>query len=777
MKFGPATVMFSAIVLSLANPTTHAATWVEAREMGEGATLPEAGAYAVWAWAEYDGPVSVTIAGETYVLEAPEKAPKGFTWIEAATIEATDTSVSLSATPNVAAVVLSAEEGYSPAQAMTLSRVHDTPEGVTDARTSHERHTDTVFTMPVFEDRRDWEETADTLRRRMLLSSGLYPMPQKTPLNPRVEPATTVDGVVIEKVAFEAWPGFLATGNLYRPDRQGRFPAILSPHGHWENGRLEDGERGSVPKRCIALAQMGAVVFAIDMVGYNDSQQFEHRWSTPEDALWGIHPFGLQLWSSIRAIDFLQSLPYVNAGRIACTGASGGGTQTFALCAVDDRIDVSAPVNMISSTMQGGCVCENAPLIRLDNSNMEIGALMAPKPMMLVSATGDWTRETPRVEYPAIRGIYELYGQADRLDTVLVDAPHNYNQTSREAVYRFFGDHFFGKKDEYASFTEPPIEVPAAETLRVFPDGALPEGAKSSYEVLANLRDRHAERWANELPSASGELATFKQKHGTLPHDVLGVSLPEANDLQPERVRVNNLDNDHAVEGWVVSRAAADDAVPLLYFRKKDVAPQDSVLVVHGEGKAALLDADGTPGALVQGLLDKGKAVIAIDAFLLGEHHSPFTTAKRAFKGGFQDTFHPTITGERVQDVLTALAFIRSRRDLTHTVDLVGLGEAGVWCLIASAADDSVRKTIADVNGFDNKSDEAWVARHYIPCIRAAGGLAAMGALVAPRPLWLMNAKGMFDASGIAQVYGLIPESALRVENGAIDMAEVVAAL
>ena len=94
--------------------------------------------------------------------------------------------------------------------------------------------------------------------------------------------------------------------------------------------------------------------------------------------------------------------------RIGCTGASGGGTQTFALTAVDDRIKVAVPVNMISSTMQGGCLCENAPILRLDNSNMEVGALAAPRPMLMVSATGDWTRETPRVEYPAIKSIYAL---------------------------------------------------------------------------------------------------------------------------------------------------------------------------------------------------------------------------------------------------------------------------------------------------------------------------------------------------------------------------------
>ena len=94
------------------------------------------------------------------------------------------------------------------------------------------------------------------------------------------------------------------------------------------------------------------------------------------------------------------------------TGESAGGTQTFLATAVDRRIRYSAPVNMISAIMQGGSPCENAPGLRLGTSNLEIGALMAPRPMLMISATGDWTRNTPKEEYPAIRSIYDLYDKA-----------------------------------------------------------------------------------------------------------------------------------------------------------------------------------------------------------------------------------------------------------------------------------------------------------------------------------------------------------------------------
>jgi hypothetical protein len=75
---------------------------------------------------------------------------------------------------------------------------------------------------------------------------------------------------------------------------------------------------------------------------------------------------------------------------------------------VDDRIRFSVPANMISAIMQGGAQCENAPNLRVDTFNVEIGAMLAPRPMPMVSATGDWTKNTPAEAFPAIRAIYTL---------------------------------------------------------------------------------------------------------------------------------------------------------------------------------------------------------------------------------------------------------------------------------------------------------------------------------------------------------------------------------
>ena len=117
-------------------------------------------------------------------------------------------------------------------------------------------------------------------------------------------------------------------------------------------------------QRCIRWAKLGAVVFMYDMVGYNDSKPFTHGFLNDRLRRWGLSLFALQTWNSIRALDWLSTLPDVDSARIGCTGESGGGTQTFILTALDDRIKVAAPVVMVSDWFQGGCSCENAAGLR-----------------------------------------------------------------------------------------------------------------------------------------------------------------------------------------------------------------------------------------------------------------------------------------------------------------------------------------------------------------------------------------------------------------------------
>lgn len=628
-----------------------------------------------------------------------------------------------------------------------------------DTRATEVRDTNTVYTMTPFTSRGGWNRYAENLRRQIRVATGLWPMFEKTPLHPTIFDTVEHEDYSVSKVHFEAWPGFLVTGNLYMPPGDGPFPAIIGPHGHWALGRLDDSERGSIAARHITFARMGIAAFSYDMVGYQDSRQLPKSWGhsggnvPPErrmaEHLWAIHPFAVQLWSSIRVLDFISELPQVDPNRIGCTGASGGGTQTFAINAIDDRVKVSSPVNMISHTMQGGCPCENAPLIRIHASNMEIGALFAPKPMLMVSATGDWTKLTPEVEFPAIRSVYELYGAGDQLSNAHVDAGHNYNLESREAVYRHFGKYLLGEPEKYAEYKEPEYHLEEYAALKVFPgeETEPPASYPPEEEVINALRERIRDKWIHQLPKTYTDAEPFRKKNLPAFGDLFGIDPARTWTLSFTENGKGEVGG-YAYRVNTVKIAETGAVVPILHFTPPErLADTPPVLLVHSEGAHAFANSDGTPGPLVRALLDSGISTAIVQTFNTGPN-----AVERAY-GKFPDTFMPTDTAYRVQDIVAAAQWLSSTFRGTREVNVVGLGDAGVPVVLAAALEDRIGKVMADFNGFNPNDDAEWVAKHYVPCIRSLGDILTAAYLVRPRGLWIMNAAEGYDTARLDKAF------------------------
>jgi len=630
-----------------------------------------------------------------------------------------------------------------------------------DARLTQVRHLDLPYTFTRFTSKEAWLARAAELRRHILVSTGLWPMPEKTPLNAHIFGRIERDGYTVEKVYFESVPGFFVTGNLYRPrggggasgssgqsaTRRAKSPAILNPHGHWGRGRLENTELGSIPGRCINLARQGAVAFSYDMVGYNDSNQVRHSFGGPREELWGLSLMGLQLWNSIRAVDVLCSLPDVDPERIGCTGASGGGTQTFMLTAVDDRIKVAAPVNMVSAHMQGGCMCENAPGLRVDTYNVEIAALAAPRPLLLVSATGDWTRDNPKVEYPDIRSIYALFRAQDGLKCVQFEAQHNYNCDSREAMYAWMG-RWLLKINDARRLRERPFEVEKDEDLLVWADRKRPDSALDAKGLTEYLIARNRRRIADRMPRDKRGLAAFRREMGAALRNSLMAREPARGEVTAWPLGRADAPR-FSMEEELIGRQGVGDRIPawlLTPMGAKSRGP--STLVVNDAGHGALIDADKpAAGALVNGLLARGQRVLVVDCFLTGD-----ASGERKRDVKFFDTYNRTDLAERVQDILTAIAYLRARPEVTRT-NVIGAGDAGLWCLLACGLTGKLGRVAADAARFDSSNDDEFVERLFCPHLRAAGDFVAAAALIAPAPLAIHNTGGGFATDGIAQVY------------------------
>ncbi len=530
-----------------------------------------------------------------------------------------------------------------------------------------------------------WEERKRYLRGQILSAAGLDPMPEKTPLNPRYVARMERGDYSIENVLLETLPGYFLGGNLYRPlGRSGKFPGVLLAHGHARNGRLEHTHLASPPSFGITMARQGYVVFSYDMVGWNDTKQTIHEFGGPRETLWAFGPLGLQLWNSTRVLDFLQSLPDVDPERIAMTGWSGGGTQTFLLTAVDDRVKVSAPVNMVSAIMQGGSPCENAPNLRIDTYNVEITALAAPRPMLLVSSPWDQSRNTPREEYVVIRGVYSLYGKAHDIENVEIEAQHNYNRDSREAVYRFFGKHFLNRTDP-ADYQEKPMTLEKPEDMLALHGRQLPAHAKTYDELFRYWRESAARQ--------SEQTRDLTQLRRRLQY-VLAAEWP------------SQFLSDTSGEQLIIGRAGRRDRVPALWRPGKGLP----LLLVDANGAATARKSPETRAALAA-----GRPVLLIDAFQTGTAVAVRDRSPRYFL-----TFNKSDDANRVQDILTALAWLR--KQTPEKIELRGTGKAGIWCLFAAAVAGLDVSLHVDLDNFTG-TDEDFLRGFFVPGIQRAGGL------------------------------------------------------
>lgn len=341
----------------------------------------------------------------------------------------------------------------------------------------------------------DFEKRKALIRKEMIYQLGLDPMPRQESLNPVIKNKIIGEGYTIENVALEILPGVWAYGNLYRPlGYSGKRPAVLVAQGHSNQDIAQDCGRFKKNMQTIAgsLARMGAIVFNYDMFGYGESGEQLGKQA---------HQMGLaqtmNLLTGKSILDWLETLPDVDISKIGMTGASGGGSQTFYMTAIDDRITVSVPVVQVSCYFPGGCPCESGRPIHHSvyphTNNAEITAMAVPRPLFVISDGSDWTRAVDKVEYPFIKHIYSLYKAEQMVQNVhFANEGHNYGPSKRYAMYDFMVQHLgLDKKAMQVDghYDECKIQTLPPETLLVFNHHYPKHSLKNPEQVYNKLRE------------------------------------------------------------------------------------------------------------------------------------------------------------------------------------------------------------------------------------------------------------------------------------------------
>lgn len=335
----------------------------------------------------------------------------------------------------------------------------------------------------------EWEARKKLLEpclREALHLNHLPASPNSLPIKSNLRKYT---GYSIENLAIEILPGVWVNGSLYKPEKyKGKIPIVLHPQGHWEKHRY----RADCQYTSAAVAKMGGMLFNYDMFAWGESLlQFkveDHRRSLA---------MTLQTLASIRILDYLLSQKDADTSRVAIVGGSGGGTHAVMMTALDKRIKVSAPVVNLSSYFYGGCPCESGADVHAcvgRTNNVEIAAMAAPSPQLIVSDGGDWTDRMPEHDFPYLSKIYNWYGSNNQLTNVhLPNDKHDFGFNKRKAVYEFFAKHLRLNlkpiQSPAGNITDTLITLEEEKAFYVFGDNGedLPTHAVKGFESLEKL--------------------------------------------------------------------------------------------------------------------------------------------------------------------------------------------------------------------------------------------------------------------------------------------------
>ena len=599
--------------------------------------------------------------------------------------------------------------------------------------------------------KKEWQEQRSRLRATLFAAMGSMP-DKPCPLEAKILGTLKREGYRIEKLVFQSRPDVWVTATAYVPaEAKGKVPAVLAVHGHWPGARRDP----VVQVRCLGLVKLGFFVLAVDAFGAGE------RYTTPArgtyhgalygSTLWpaGLTLLGMQVYDNRRAVDYLKTRPEVDGDRLGITGASGGGNQTMYAGALDERFKAVVPVCSVGTYQAylhaACCVCEVLPGALRFAAEGDVLALVAPRALMVVSATKDayqFSVGEAKKSIAHARPVFKLLGAEEKLRHAVFESGHAYNQPMREAMYGWMTRWLKGE-GEGKPLPEPKHTIESAEDLACYPPGTRPKTflllpalaareGRSLLHKLDSLKPKHAEDWESTAVYMRAQLR--KQVFGDFP------KAPRPSAEVGKRTTVGGI-------ATVPVLVQTEPGMPLpVTLRFPAAAPPGRLpacVLLHLDGKDAALK-----HPLAQALLDGKWEVVAPDLRATGMTKP----AHDAIAGApdHNSTEHALwvgrpLLGQWVFDILCLLDWMALQPGLDRSrFAVVGLGQAGVVALCAGGLLDERVMSVAALDPLASYvSEQAYAADTHMgllaPGILRVGDVPHLAALTASRRLQIVG--------------------------------------
>jgi cephalosporin-C deacetylase-like acetyl esterase len=532
-----------------------------------------------------------------------------------------------------------------------------------------------------------WEKVRSQRLSEMRDMLGLLPWPERTPLNVKITGILDKGSYTVEKLAFESRPKLYVTANLYVPkQRSGRLPAIVYVCGHALHPM---GAKTQYQRHGISFARNGYVALIIDPIQISEVFGLHHGVQSREMYDWyssGYTPAGVEVWNAMRAIDYLETRPEVDATRIGMTGRSGGAAMSWFTAAVDPRVKVVMPVmgistyaaNVAENTQRLHCDCM-FPINHHRHDMIHQGALIAPRPLLMAHGRKDSlfpVRGYQEFE-KKVKGLYQSAAKAELFGNIEVDTGHEDSNYLREQSIRWFDKHLmnvFERKLDMDYSNAPPEELavyggnPPADAVNFRIHETFTTRPPSGQFASAAAWETRRSRLLSELKTSVFKLPLSSAPQLSLSGSAAMVSGFEEHTLSPHE----------------------DITLRFLLRKPKDLAAKSSaILYVASDG-----DDPQYIASLLGGVTRRGRSVQAV---IYPRGTGEIGWDQSFWKATLRNAMHvgQTIDSMRLTDVVQAFRALSQHPNVDPArITIAGKGISGAIAMYAAILEPAIHQVI-----------------------------------------------------------------------------------